>query len=346
MPHLRQVTLRRGPEPLIEDAQVKVSRGEKVGVVGPNGCGKSTLLALIRGEFAADAGEVELPADCVIASVAQQVPHSTAAVIDYLIDGDVELHSIERRLAQARAARDGLREAELLGEYEYAGGYTAQSWAAALLDGLGFDPGDVGRPLEESSGGRRMRASLARALMHRSDLLLLDEPTNHLDVEMRESLLLALQEFAGGVVIVSHDRALLRGVCNEFLSVAGGHVAAFDGDLENHARWLGRRDADQRGAPARPERVPAETATARPGADTGGVRERGAEAKRRAAARHAQLAPLRAISSPAHRPRAARAVPATRRGVPRDRGSRGAPAGAGQPAGSCTVRASNQPLGL
>jgi ATP-binding cassette, subfamily F, member 3 len=124
--HLRDVTLRRGPVPLVEHASVSVFRGEKVGVVGRNGCGKSTLLALLRGELGADSGEVDLPADLTIAWVAQEVPHSPEPVVDYVIGGDVELADLQARIDAARCRADGLREATLLAEYEHAGGYTAR----------------------------------------------------------------------------------------------------------------------------------------------------------------------------------------------------------------------------
>jgi ATP-binding cassette subfamily F protein 3 len=230
MLHLRQVTLRRGPEPLVEDATVSVFRGQKIGVVGRNGCGKSTLLALIRGELAADSGELDLPANCVIASVAQEVPHSAQPVVDYVIDGDVELRAIEQRLAGARAAHDGLLEAALLAEFEHAGGYTARSRAAALLDGLGFDPADIDRPLLQFSGGLRMRASLARALMRRSDMLLLDEPTNHLDLDAVLWLEGWLRAYPGTLLLVSHDREFLDAIVGRVLNFEHRRLTAWNGN--------------------------------------------------------------------------------------------------------------------
>ncbi|MEZ5460133.1 MAG: ATP-binding cassette domain-containing protein, partial [Steroidobacteraceae bacterium] len=228
--HLRDVTLRRGPVPLVEHASVSVFRGEKVGVVGRNGCGKSTLLALLRGELGADAGEVELPAGLAIAWVAQEVPHSVQAVVDYVIGGDVELAGLQQRIDAARARGDGLGEAALLAEYEHAGGYTARSRAAGLLDGLGFDPRDIDRPLMEFSGGLRMRASLARALMRRSDVLLLDEPTNHLDLDAVLWLERWLCAYPGTLLLVSHDREFLDAVVDKVLQFENQRLTAWNGN--------------------------------------------------------------------------------------------------------------------
>jgi ATP-binding cassette subfamily F protein 3 len=93
-------------------------------------------------------------------------------------------------------------------------------------------------PCANFSGGEKSRLALALLIWTRPNLLLLDEPTNHLDLEMRHALTLALQDFEGGVILVSHDRALLRATCDEFLLVADGKAADFDGDLEDYSQWL------------------------------------------------------------------------------------------------------------
>ena len=113
----------------------------------------------------------------------------------------------------------------------------------------------VFEPTRQFSGGERARLALAILVARKPNLLLLDEPTNHLDLDMRHALLVALQDFAGAVVIVSHDRALLRGACDRFLLVANGAVGPFDGDLEDYAAWLARgagaaRTADDAPMPA------------------------------------------------------------------------------------------------
>jgi len=164
---LSNARIRRGPQVLLDEATVTLFRGEKVGIVGRNGCGKSTLLALIRGEIATDAGEYRAPAGLTIASVAQDLPDSPRALIDYIQDGDEELRAVEAQLAAAHARNDGTLQATLHARYESLDGYRAASRAAQLARGLGFDSGDLQRGLREFSGGLRMRANLARALMRR-----------------------------------------------------------------------------------------------------------------------------------------------------------------------------------
>ena len=109
------------------------------------------------------------------------------------------------------------------------------------LGGFGFRGDRVFEPVVHFSGGERARLALAILVAERPNLLLLDEPTNHLDFEMRHSLITALQDFAGAVIVVSHDRGLLRSVCDQFWLVSDGAVRDFDGDLEDYAGWLEKR---------------------------------------------------------------------------------------------------------
>jgi ATP-binding cassette subfamily F protein 3 len=109
------------------------------------------------------------------------------------------------------------------------------------LGGFGFRGDRVFEPVVHFSGGERARLALAILVAERPNLLLLDEPTNHLDFEMRHSLITALQDFAGAVIVVSHDRGLLRSVCDQFWLVADGAVSDFDGDLDDYASWLEKR---------------------------------------------------------------------------------------------------------
>ena len=133
------------------------------------------------------------------------------------------------------------------------------------LGGFGFRGDRVFEPVVHFSGGERARLALAILVAERPNLLLLDEPTNHLDFEMRHSLITALQDFAGAVIVVSHDRGLLRSVCDQFWLVADGVVRDFDGDLEDYAGWLEKRA----GAAATPRRTEARNKKPRRGATSG-----------------------------------------------------------------------------
>lgn len=243
----------RGARCLIDGARMQLHPGWKIGLTGANGSGKSSLFALLRGQLHADAGDVELPPAWVIAHVAQETPALAQSAIDYVLDGDAELRQIEAGLQAAEAAQQGERIGELHARLQEIDGYGARARAAALLDGLGFVPTDSERPVADFSGGWRMRLNLAQALMCRSDLLLLDEPTNHLDLEMRHALTLALQDYEGAMVLVSHDRALLRATCDQFLLVDGGRISEFEGDLDDYRDWLAQRRSETIAAAADPQ---------------------------------------------------------------------------------------------
>ncbi len=225
--------MRRGPQVLLDEATVTLFRGEKIGIVGRNGCGKSTLLALIRGELSLDAGEYSAPPNLKIAAVAQELPDSERPLIEYILDGDEELRALEGELAAAQARADGTHEATLHARYESHGGYGANSRAAQLAAGLGFEPADLARPLRAFSGGLRMRANLARTLMRRSELLLLDEPTNHLDLDALLWLEEWLRAYRGTLLLVSHDREFLDRTVKRILHIEGGRLTAYSGNYSD-----------------------------------------------------------------------------------------------------------------
>ena len=211
------MTLARGSRRLIEDASVQIHTGWRVGVVGANGSGKSSLFALLRGELHTEAGDCEVPRDWRIASVAQETPPLRRAAIEFVLDGDEELRSVERAIEAADRAHDGHALAELHARLEAIDGYAARARAAGLLAGLGFSTADLDRPVADFSGGWRMRLNLGQALLSRADLMLLDEPTNHLDLDAVVWLERWLANYRGTLLLVSHDR--------DFLDAAVTHVA-------------------------------------------------------------------------------------------------------------------------
>jgi len=213
----RNLRLSRGAKVLVDAATLQIHPGWKVGLTGANGSGKSSLFAALRGELHQDQGDLDIPPAWVIAHVAQETPGIVRSAIEYVLDGDAELRRIEAELQAAEAAHQGGRIGELHARLGEIGGYAARARAAALLDGLGFLPDDLERPVADFSGGWRMRLNLGQALMCRSDLLLLDEPTNHLDLDAVIWLEQWLRDYRGTLLLISHDR--------EFLDACVGHVA-------------------------------------------------------------------------------------------------------------------------
>jgi len=226
----RDLTLRRGPEPLIEQVSFTVFRGNKVGVTGANGCGKSSLFAAIRGELGPDRGDIGLPAGLMIAYVEQEVAASSRAAIEFVLDGDAQLRSVMAAIADAERRDAAVELAEAHGSFQAIDGYRAKARAAAIMHGLGFKPADHDRAVAEFSGGWRVRLAMARALCSRADLLLLDEPTNHLDLDAIVWLEDWLTSFRGTLLMISHDREFLDAIIDRVLHIENRTVRAYAGN--------------------------------------------------------------------------------------------------------------------
>ena len=220
MIRLQNLTLQRGPQRLLEDAEMTLHPGHKAGLIGANGAGKSSLFALFRGELSADAGDCLIPADWRVAHMRQEIDAVERQAVDYVLDGDVKLRRVQAELAVAEAAHDGAAVARLHTELDTLDGYSADARARKLLAGLGFDSAQMDRRVGDFSGGWRMRLNLAQALMCPSDLLLLDEPTNHLDLDAILWLEGWLKGYPGTLLLISHDR--------DFLDAVVDHVAHLD----------------------------------------------------------------------------------------------------------------------
>jgi ATP-binding cassette subfamily F protein 3 len=200
------------PVVVLRGIERSVLAGQRIGILGANGQGKSTLVKTIAHELAPVGGRITEGKGLVIGYFAQQE-------LDVLSPGDGPLMHMVRL---ARDVGPPAREQELrdfLGTFRFTGEMVAQ-------------------PVGTLSGGEKARLVLAMLVWQRPNLLLLDEPTNHLDLTTREALSIALNEFEGTVMLVSHDRALLRETCDEFWLVTRGGLRPFDGDLDDYQRWL------------------------------------------------------------------------------------------------------------
>jgi len=173
------VTIRLGGRTLLDQADLTVDAGRRVGLVGRNGAGKSTLLRAIAGELGLDGGTIRLAARARLAQVRQEAPSGEASLLKTVLAGDIERLALLAELETAPPAR----LAEVHDRLRAIGADAAPARAAAILAGLGFDTAAQARPVSSFSGGWRMRVALATALFANPDLLLLDEPTNHLDLE-------------------------------------------------------------------------------------------------------------------------------------------------------------------
>jgi ATP-binding cassette subfamily F protein 3 len=230
---LSQVTLRRGVKPLLEGADLALNAGERVGLIGANGSGKSSLFSMLRGELHADRGDVELPAHWRVAHVAQETTALERPAVEFVIDGDAHLRSLQERLSQAEQGDHGSLIAELHAALGDADVYTSRSRAETLLLGLGFSQEELTSAVSTFSGGWRMRLNLAQALMAPSDLLLLDEPTNHLDLDAILWLEEWLRRYAGTLIVISHDRDFLDGVVKSIVHIDQMKLRRYTGDYSS-----------------------------------------------------------------------------------------------------------------
>ncbi len=237
MIRFQQVSLMRGLKPLLDKADVSLNPGDKIGLIGANGAGKTSLFAMLRGQLHADGGEIDFPPKWRIAYVAQETPPLDRTALDYALDGDAHLRQLEAQLidVETNDHENGLLLGEIHSALADADAYTANSRAEQLFLGLRFKLEQMQQPVASFSGGWRMRLNLAQALICPSDLLLLDEPTNHLDLDAIIWLEDWLKRYAGTLIIISHDRDFLDGVCNVIVQIDerklkryGGNYSAFE----------------------------------------------------------------------------------------------------------------------
>jgi len=248
MIRIESLTLQRGPLRLLENANLTLHPGQKVGLLGTNGAGKSSLFALMRGELTTDAGSCSLPEDWRIAHMQQEIENLERRAVDYVLDGDIRLRQIESRLSDAQEREDAHALGTLYAELEAHDGFSADSRARTLLAGLGFSSEQCEALVGDFSGGWRMRLNLAQALMCPSDLLLLDEPTNHLDLDAILWLEDWLRAYPGTLILISHDRDFLDAVVEHIVHVEGRQLTLYRGGYTQFERTRAERLTQQQAA--------------------------------------------------------------------------------------------------
>jgi len=229
MLHINDITYRIAGRTLLEDASVHIPPGHKVGLIGRNGTGKSTLLKLITGEIANDAGSIRLRNSARIGVLPQEAPSGTESLIENVLAADEERNAL---LKEAETADDPTRIAEIHMRLADIGAHTAESRAAKILAGLGFDHEAQQQSCASFSGGWRTRVGLAGTLFSNPDLLLLDEPSNYLDLEATLWLESFLRNYPQTLVIVSHDRNLLNNVAQTIVHLEQKKLVKYSGNYD------------------------------------------------------------------------------------------------------------------
>ncbi|UCH76251.1 MAG: ABC-F family ATP-binding cassette domain-containing protein [Rhodospirillales bacterium] len=250
---LEGLTYRIAGRTLLDGAAARLAAGSRTGLVGRNGAGKSTLLRLIAGELAPDAGRIDLSRGARIGSVAQEAPTGDKTPLEIVLAADTERTAL---LAEAGTVADPQRIAAIHDRLADIDAHRAEPRAAAILAGLGFNESAQARPVDDFSGGWRMRIALAAALFAAPDLLLLDEPTNHLDLEATIWLEGFLAGYPHTLLLVSHDRDVLNRAVDGILHLEQTRLSYFRGGYDTFERTrrealvrqsaLARRQAEER----------------------------------------------------------------------------------------------------
>jgi len=224
---------------LLDQVSLSINRTEKIGLIGPNGAGKTTLFSIILGEVEPSSGTVGINKNVHIGYLPQEAHFESArTVIEELTEGDERINNLkkelreleEKNLAGSHRYGDVMHELEALGIFEL------EHKAKKIAAGLGFKEKDFNRPINNLSGGWKMRALLARLLIYRYDLLLLDEPTNYLDLNATLWLKDYLARYPGTMVIISHDKVFLNEVTNYTLVLEQGKLNKAKGNYEQYER--------------------------------------------------------------------------------------------------------------
>lgn len=247
----QDVAISFGTQRVLHGVTVKINAKERIGIVGPNGAGKSTFFNLLTGELSPDLGEIlfegEKPS---IGYLHQQLNkwEEGDTLLSYSLRASADLKAMEEEIARLEGgiaalpagsperARALSRIGDLQTRFEARGGYDLDARVKKALCGLGFHPSDFDRPFAEFSGGWKMRAELVRTLAGGPDLLLLDEPSNYLDLPAVEWLQRYLREFRGTLLLVSHDRYLLRTLTTLTIEIDGETATRYNGPLDFYLR--------------------------------------------------------------------------------------------------------------
>lgn len=242
---INDLSLRIAGRLLLDHASLALPAGAKAGLVGRNGTGKTTLFKAITGDFPSETGSIDLPRNTRIGQVAQEAPGTEESLIEIVLKADKERAAL---LEEEKTATDPNRIAEIHIRLADIDAHSAESRAATILAGLGFDDSAQQRPASSFSGGWRMRVALAAVLFSEPDLLLLDEPTNYLDLEGTLWLENYVAKYPHTVLLISHDRDLLNRAVNSIVHLDQKKLTFWRGGYDQFERqWTEQRELQEKG---------------------------------------------------------------------------------------------------
>ena len=238
----RNISVHYGHQDVLTNVTFRVNKGDRIGVVGPNGSGKSTLFKIVLGEMSTDTGELIVEGSPRIGWTRQnpEPDNEGETLLEYSMRGVPGLSDIETEMQSLESDLDDPAKLKRYGElqtlFEHLGGYDIETRVKVALGGLGFSVEEFAKPFKSFSGGWRMRAELSRVLASKPDLLLLDEPSNYLDLPAVDWLQKFLKAYDGTLMLISHDRYLLRTLTDIIVEVDAGTVTRYEGNLDWYLR--------------------------------------------------------------------------------------------------------------
>ena len=241
---INDLSLRIAGRLLLDHASLTLPAGTKAGLVGRNGTGKTTLFRAITGDMPTETGSIDLPKNTRIGQVAQEAPGTEEPLIEIVLKADKERAAL---LEEEKTATDPHRIADIHIRLADIDAHSAESRAATILAGLGFDDDAQRRPASSFSGGWRMRVALAAVLFSQPDLLLLDEPTNYLDLEGTLWLENYVAKYPHTVLLISHDRDLLNRAVNSIVHLDQKRLTFWRGGYDQFERqWTEQRELQEK----------------------------------------------------------------------------------------------------
>ena len=251
MIYLQNLHKQFGPKIILKNVNFHLRPGERVGLVGENGTGKTTLFRIIMKTESSDSGKIIFRKGAQAATLEQELNAYNGSVLERVISGDHSLQVIRRKMddLEKQISSDPTSEAatshygKLQHQFEQLNGYELEPRASTILSGLGFSDDKFKKPLNEFSGGWRMRVEMARLLLQNPDILLLDEPTNHFDLKSVEWLEGFLKNYDGSLLLISHDRRFLNNLVTRIIELDRGILTAYSGNYNDFERLKKEREA-------------------------------------------------------------------------------------------------------
>ncbi|MBT5986403.1 MAG: ABC-F family ATP-binding cassette domain-containing protein [Nitrospina sp.] len=251
MIYLQNLHKQFGSKIILKKINFHLRPGERVGLVGENGTGKTTLFRIMMNTESSDSGKIVFRKGAQAATLEQELNPYSGSVLERVISGNHSLQVIRRKMddLEKKMCSKPTSEAatshygKLQHQFEQLNGYELEPRACAILSGLGFSNDKLKKPLNEFSGGWRMRVEMARLLLQNPDILLLDEPTNHFDLKSVEWLEGFLKKYDGSLLLISHDRRFLNNLVTRIVELDRGVLTSYSGDYNDFERLKKEREA-------------------------------------------------------------------------------------------------------